>query len=109
MQEGVEAGLRDLIINNVPKAILEELNDQENGFLDVMPLELLAHIHGQVEVVSRYKLDALIKERDIPINFEGEEYLKSYLKQVKKLVGEIHDHHVTTSESEMLAQYLLEI
>ena len=85
-QEGVEAGLRDLIIKNVPKSTIEELEDSRFGFSKVTPLELLQHLKQEAEIVDAIDITTMLTDRDTPIDFEGEETLKTHLIKINKTI-----------------------
>ena len=43
-QEGVIDALKYLILNNVPKETLVEIEDNDTGFENVTPLEMMEHL-----------------------------------------------------------------
>ena len=109
-QQGVLTGLRDLIVQNVPKTVIEELKDRHFGYEAVTPLQLLQHIEGEAELVDIIGLNDLLEERDIPIDFEGDTSLKEFFKQVERTIKQLEDDHdVDTSHKSLMAKYLLQI
>ena len=46
-QEGSYNGLKDQMINNVPKICLQALEDEDTGFLLVIPRQMLEHLQTQ--------------------------------------------------------------
>ena len=96
-QEGVETGLWNIIFTGVPRATIEELEDKELGYSKVTPLELLTHLADNAETVDCYKVTAKLRERDAPMDFEGEESLKIFFKRVNKAIKELHDEDIQTS------------
>ena len=77
-QEGAYDGLKDQMINNVPKICLQALEDEDTGFLLVTPRQMLEHLQARAEVTDPAQIYTLLTERDEPIDFEGEEVLATF-------------------------------
>ena len=109
-QQGVLTGLRDLIVQNVPKAVIEELKDRHFGFEAVTPLQLLQHIEGEAEPVDIIGQNDLLEEVETPIDFEGDKSMKEFFKQIDRTIKLLKDdHQIETSHTALMAKYLLQI
>lgn len=108
-QEGVKAGLRDLIISKVPKAAIKELEDEEFGFIRVTPLALLQHLKDEADVVDAIDLNVKLEERNEAIDFEGETTLKTFFQLIDKRIKELKKYNVASSHSELMVRYLLQL
>ena len=109
-QCGSADGLRDLIIKRVPKSTIEDLEDEEEGWTGITALELLDHLRDQAEVVDVVDVNALLAERDEPMDFEGTTSLKVFFKDKERIIKTLKDDHkITSSHSELIIRYLLQI
>jgi len=108
-QEGCKEGLKKLIIKNVPSNAIMELEDEEFGFELVTPLELMQHLESNCEVVDCLDVKELMTQRDAPINLDGDETLKTSFKNTKKTLKKLVKNGITTSESEMMVNFILQI
>ena len=108
-QEGVEAALRDLIVDNVPEAAIVELKDETFGYANVAPLDLLQHLKANAETVDVNIIGDMLRERDVPLDFEGEESLKTQFARIEKVIKELKEHGITTSHTSLMATYLINI
>ena len=109
-QEGAADGLRDKAIKSVPKSAIEELEDPTNGFANVTILDILKHLHDKADVVDVLDTNAKLAERDEPIDFEGDTSLNVFFKSRDKIIKELkEDHSITTSHTELMIKYLLQI
>ena len=108
-QEGCKEGLKKLIIKNVPANAIMELEDEEIGFELVTPLELMTHLESNCEPVDVLDVKELITERDTPLDLDGEETLKTVFKNKKKTLKKLVKNGVTSSESEMMVNFILQI
>ena len=68
-QEDVKSGLRDLIIKNVPKQSIQDLEDKDHGFTKVTPLEILQHLHTNAEAVDYLSITKKLAQQNSPIDF----------------------------------------
>ena len=109
-QEGVESGLRDLIVKSVPKAIITELKHRQFGFAKVTLLQLLEKIKDEAEPTDIISLNDLLQEREEQIDFEGEQTLKEFFKDIDEVIKKLDkDHDIDTSFKLLTAKYLLQI
>ena len=108
-QEGCKEGLKKLIIKNVPANAIMELEDEEIGFELVTPLELMTHLESNCEPVDVLDVKELITERDTTLDLDGEETLKTVFKNKKKTLKKLVKNGVTSSESEMMVNFILQI
>ena len=109
-QSGCADGLRDLIIKRVPKSTIEDLQDADDGFASVTALELLNHLKDQADVVDVVDVNALLKERDEPMDFEGTTSLKVFFKNLERIIKQLKDdHQIASSHSELIIRYLLQV
>ena len=108
-QEGVKAGLVDLIVANVPKQAIQDLDDPEHGFTKTTPLQLLEQLREGAETVDFVTIAERLEERNAPIDFEGAETLKSFFAKIDKLIKDLKTDHVATSHSELMINYLRQI
>ena len=109
-QSGCADGLRDLIIRRVPKSTIEDLQDADDGFASVSALELLDHLRDQADIVDVVDVNALLKERDEPMDFEGTTSLKVFFKNLERIIKQLKDdHQIASSHSELIIRYLLQI
>ena len=109
-QSGCADGLRDLIIKRVPKPAIEDLEDVDEGWAGITALELLDHLRDQAEIVDVVDVNALLMERDEPIDFEGTTSLKTFFKDKERIIKVLKDdHQISSSHSELMVRYLLQI
>jgi hypothetical protein len=108
-QEGVKAGLVDLIVANVPKQAIQDLDDPDHGFTKTTPLQLLEQLREGAETVDFVTIAERLEERNAPIDFEGAETLKSFFAKIDKLIKDLKTDHVATSHSELMINYLRQI
>jgi hypothetical protein len=105
-QEGVKAGLRDLILKNVPKQSIQDLEDRDHGFTKITLLALLQHLRSNAEAVDYLSITEKLAQRNAPIDFEGDESLKSFFARIDRLIKELRDDSVATSHSKLIVLYL---
>ena len=74
-QEGARAGLRKLIIANVPAKILVELEDADSGLDEVESRRLLATIKKRAAPVTVLDAMTLRLARDAPLTFDTSDTL----------------------------------
>ena len=108
-QEGVEAGLKELVIKSVPKAALEEIKDRRFKFANKTTIELLQHLKAQAEIVDIHVLGDMLREREEKIDFEGDETLKTFFHRIDKIIKDLKFHKVESSMTSMMTDYLLQI
>ena len=109
-QEGVRAGLRKIIVANVPAKILVQHEDAESGLDEVEPRVLLATIKERAAPVTCIDAMALKSARDAPLTFDTSDPLATQFALIKKAVADLQRiHSITTSESELMMMWLLEI
>ena len=111
VHDGVMAALQDLIIENVPKVVIEALEDEETGFANVTPRELLEHIFKKAKINDTRGISKLLKERDQPIDFEGDMALETFFEVVDKAIKKLKKMKppVETSETNLHINWLLQI
>ena len=109
-QEGARAGLRELIIANIPAKILVVHEDAESRLDEVEPCELLATIKERTAPVTVLDAMALKNARDTPLTFHIANTLATQFALSKKASADRQRiHNIPTSRSEMTMMWLLEI
>ena len=88
-QESACAGLRKLIIANVPAKILVELEDADSGLDDVEPRHLLATIKKCAGPVIVLDAMTLRLARDAPLTFDTADTLATQFALAKKAKGDL--------------------
>ena len=63
-QEGVKSGLRKAIIDNTPEELLAELEDEDSGFDEVEPRDVIAEVMANATPDTTLEATDLIKRRD---------------------------------------------
>ena len=107
-KEGVKAALRDLIVKNVPSVTIEALNDEDSGFANVTPFQLLDHLFSKAKLVDTIGIKKLLQERDQPIDFEGDMSLDTFFTVIEKLIRKLKKQKppIDTSLSNLRANWL---
>ena len=109
-ERGAIEGFRDLIVANVPKATISELADRQYEFEQVDPKDLLDHLRAACEKVDIMTVKDMLEARNVPMDFEGEESLKEFFKDIDEMIKRLSsDHKITTSTSELIVNYLFQI
>ena len=106
-QEGVEGGLRYLIINNSSKGAVQDIKDNMYGFAKITLIEIREHLCKNAKAVDIAVATNMIKWRNTAIDFEGKVTLKAFFKEVEKIIGKIKDHGIFTSYTSLMAAHLL--
>ena len=106
-QEGCIMGLREAIISNVPRSILLEHFDTNDGFNRVHPRDLLATVVQNATPVTITDGRALKKERDKELTFHTDTPLAVQFAEAKRAVEQLLTlHGVTSSESDLMMTWL---
>ena len=106
-QEGVESGLRKVIIDNVPEEILVELADDDSGFDDVDPRDVIAAVMANATPDTTLEAVDLIKLRDEQLVFDEDTKLALQFKTKSKHIKDLlRVHGIETSDTEFMAKML---
>ena len=106
-QEGVESGLRKVIIDNVPEEILVELADDDSGFDDVDPRDMIAAVMANATPDTTLEAVDLIKLRDEQLIFDEDAKLALQFKTKSKHIKDLlRVHGIETSDTEFMAKML---
>jgi len=108
-QEGVNDALKYLILTNAPTEALVELEDDDTGFENVTPLELMNHLRDNVRVTDVFNKKQLLGALNEPINFDGDLPLKVHFKNVDSTIKLLKKHSITASESIIMVTLLEQI
>ena len=109
-QEGARAGLRKIIVANTPPRILVELEDPDSGLDEVEPRRLLELLKERAAPVTVTDAIQLRNARDAPLTFDTADTLATQFALSKKASGDLSRiHSITTSRSELMMMWLLEI
>ena len=102
-QEDARAGLRKLIIANVPAKILVELEDAESGLDEVKPRRLIAAVKKCAAPATVLDAMTLRLARDAPLTFDTADTLATQFALAKKAMGDLDRvHKITTSKSQLM-------
>ena len=108
-QECVRAGLRKIIVANVPAKILVGHKNAESGLDEVEPCDLLETIRRRAAPVTCLDAKALKAARGTPLTFDTTSTLTTQFALSKKAIADLQRiHSVTTSKSEMMMESFLE-
>ena len=105
-QEGTYAGLKATVEKHVPKQLIKELEDEEDGFEGVELWTMLEHIRNQAQATDFITVEEALKERNEAIDFGSEETLTSFFQRINHLIKVLKGHNVHTSTSELIARYV---
>ena len=106
-QEGVKSGLRKVIIDNVPEEILVELADDDSGFDDVDPRDVIAAVMANATPDTTLEAVDLIKLRDEQLIFDEDTKLALQFKTKSKHIKDLlRVHGIETSDTEFMAKML---
>ena len=110
MQEGVRAGLRKIIIANVPVKLLVQHKDAESGLDEVEPRVLLETIEGRTPPITSVDAKTLKAARNAPLTFDMTKPLATQFALINKAIADLnHIHSITTSEFEIMMEWFTEI
>ena len=68
----------------------------------------MTHLQSNCKIVDCLDGKELMTQRDAPINLDGEETLKTAFKNMKKTLNKLLKNKVTTSESELMVNIILQ-
>ena len=109
-QEGVRAGLREMLVKNLPPRTIMELADAEDAYENVEPRDIMAVVLANARPMNALNAKELKNLRDEPIEFEGEDNLALQFVQKKKHIAELTRlHQIGSSESELMMEWMLEL
>lgn len=108
-QEGVNDALKFLILTNAPAEALMELEDDDTGFDNVTPLELMDHLRDNARVTDVFDKKQLLNELDAPIDFDGDIPLKGHLKNVEATIKLLKKHGIDASPTILMVNLLEQI
>ena len=108
-QEGVIDALKYLILTNVPKEALVEIEDSDTEFENVTPLEMMNHLRTNARVTDVFDKKQLLNELNTPIIFDGDLPLKGHFKHVDAQIKLLKKHNVDVSESIIMVTLLEQI
>ena len=109
-QEGVRAGLRKIIVANVPTKILVEYEDAESGLDEVEPRTLLETIRRRTAPITCLDAKALKAARDALLTFNTADPLTTQFALSKKAIADLQRiHGVATSETKLMMEWFREI
>ena len=109
-QEGCRLALREATVKNVPPELITKLEDSESELGNVEPSALLALITLNAYPATVLDAKELKELCDAPLVFDGYNNLMTQFSAFKKCIQDLaRIHHVTTSESEMMMEWLLQI
>ena len=83
--KGVKVGLRDHILNNVPKGSVQDIKDNRYFFAKVTPLASLVHLDKKAEAVYIVAVNDMLAERDTVIDFESNVTLKIFSTAINNI------------------------
>ena len=67
------------------------------------------HIESNCEVAGSLDVKELMTQRDAPLDLDGDETLKTTFKNTLKILKKLEKNKVTTSESEMMVNLILQL
>ena len=106
-QEGVKSGLRKVIIDNVPEEILVELEDDDSGFDDVDPKDMIAAVLANATPDTTLEAVDLIKLRDEQLIFDQDTKIGLQFKTKSKYIKDLlRVHGIETSPTDFMAKML---
>ena len=101
-QEGARAGLRKVIIADVPAKLLVVPEDAESGLDEVKPSTLLKTIEARAAPVTCVDAKTLKTVRDTSVIFDTEDPLATQFAVTKKAIADLClVHGITTIEMEL--------
>ena len=106
-QEGVQSGLRKAIIDNVPAEVLADSEDDESGFDDVDPKDMIAAVLANATPDTTLEAVDLIKLRDEQLIFDQDTKIGLQFKTKSKYIKDLlRVHGIETSPTEFMAKML---
>ena len=109
VEEGCEEGLKALITRNVPESAIEELADDDVGYANVTAKEMMAHLKANATATDVYQVDELLNDYKTAIDFDGEETLKSYFKELERKAKLLAKEGIAVSQSMDMVTILSQI
>ena len=88
-QEGVKSGLRKVIIDNTPEEILVELEDDDSGFDEVDPKDMIAEVMANATPDTTLEAVDLIKRRNEQLIFDQDTKLSLQFKTKQKDIKDL--------------------
>lgn len=108
-QEGVINALKYLILNNIPKETLVEIEDNDTEFENITPLEMMNHLRTNARVTDVFDKKQLLDALNAPIVFDGDLPLKGHSKNVDARIKLLKKHNVEASETIIMVTLLKQI
>ena len=106
-QEGVSNGLCKVIIDSAPEELLVELEDDETGFNEVDPKDMIAEVMANATPATTLEAIDLTKRHNAALVFDTEAKLSLQLKTKQRDINDLHRaHQVEMSEAKFMAKIL---
>ena len=104
---GASKGLKDLILQAVDKDFLLELRAEGIAYLNVMPLQMLTHLHDRWGLMDYVDITALLAECNAPWN--AAEVPTKYFNRADKAWRQLAWANIQIDERAMMAKALKKI